>query len=459
MDPAPVQTCRVLEVGCGDAANLLPMAGTLPQATFYGFDLASSSIERGRAVARELRLTNLTLEHLDIDEAPDRIGEFDYVIAHGFYSWVPPSARDKLMAICRASLAPQGVAFISYNVLPGGYIRRMVRDMMLFHVARAPDPETKTTQARALLGFLSKLADGDNEYQLVLKNELERVLKYKPAHLYHDDLAPIFECFYLHEFVAHAAGHDLQFLADMDSTFFDAEGLDAESARALSALEANWVIREQYLDFARCRRFRQTLLCHAGLPLVRQADPKKLAGLLMSTAAAAVLSDADICSEEEVVFRGAQNASLRTASPLMKAALVALASVWPERLSLNEVREQVAARLELPLHSVPDELLTRVLMSAFGLRIVDLHAYMPRLTSRAGERPQTSPLLRLQARRGQVLTNLLHQAVKVEGQGERLLSLLDGQRTRTELAAELNASPVEIDEALAKLTRLALIEA
>jgi methyltransferase-like protein/2-polyprenyl-3-methyl-5-hydroxy-6-metoxy-1,4-benzoquinol methylase len=459
LEPAPVETCRVLEVACGDAANLIPMAVTLPRATFYGFDLASSSIERGRALARELALTNLTLEHLDIHQAPARMGEFDYVIAHGFYSWVPPSARDKLMAICRASLAPNGVAFISYVTLPGGHIRRMVREMMLFHVDRAPDAETKLAQARALLGFLSKLAAGDNEYRVVLEKELERVLKYKPAHLYHDDLSPVFDCFYLHEFVAHAAAYDLDFLADLNSTFFDMQALDADSARAFSALDANPVIREQYMDFARCRRFRQTLLCHAGLPVTRQADPEKLQSLLMSTAATSVLSDADIRSDKEVVFKGPQNASLKTAHPIMKAALLAISSAWPERLSLDRVRELVAARLELPLNSVPAESLAQGLMSAFGLRMLDLHAYMPRLTNRPGERPRTTPLIRLKAQRGEVLTNLVHEAVKVEGQGERLLCLLDGRRTRAELAAELNASPAEIDEALAKLTRLVLIEA
>lgn len=459
LDPAPVETCRVLEVACGDAANLLPMAVTLPQATFRGFDLASSAIERGRAIAREVGLTNLTLEHLDIDEAPARMGEFDYVIAHGFYSWVPQSAREKLMAICQASLAPRGVAFISYNAFPGGHIRRMVREMMLFHVDRAPDAETKTTQARALLGFLSKFTAGDDEYQLILKKEFERVLKYRPAHLYHDDLSPIFDCFYLHEFVAHAAGYDLQFLADMNSTFIHVEGLDAETAQALSDLESNPVVREQYLDFVVCRRFRQTLLCHDGLPVARQADPAKLESLMMSTAASAELSDADIRSEEEVVFRGARNASLKTPNPLMKAALVGLASVWPERLSLNGVREQVAARLDLPLDSVPAELVARGLLSAFSLRMLDLHSYMPRLTNSPGERPTTTPLIRLQAGKGEVITSLLHQAVKVEGQGERLLTLLDGRHTRADLAAELNGSLAEIEEALAKLTRLALIQA
>jgi methyltransferase-like protein/2-polyprenyl-3-methyl-5-hydroxy-6-metoxy-1,4-benzoquinol methylase len=459
LEPAPVETCRVLEVGCGDGANLLPMAVTLPQATFYGFDLASSSIERGRAVARELGLTNLTLEHLDIDKAPARMGEFDFVIAHGFYSWVPQPARDKLMAICRASLASNGVAFISYIALPGGHIRRMVREMMLFHVDRAPDPEEKIVQARALLGFLSKVASGDNEYRLVLEKELERVLKYKPAHLYHDDLSPVFDCFYLHDFVAHAAAYNLEFLADMNSTFFDMEGLDAETTRALSGL-TDPVVREQYLDFARCRRFRQTLLCHDGLPVTRQADPAKLKSLLMSTAAAAAaLSDADLRSEEEVIFRGPQNQSLKTADPRMKAALAALGSAWPERLSLSEVLDQVAVRLELPLNSIPADLLAQGLMSAFALRLLDLHTYKPRLTGRPGEHPRTSPLIRLQAAKGDVVTSLIHESVRIEGQGERLLSLLDGRRTRAELAAELNASLAEIDEALAKLAQRALIEA
>ena len=286
------------------------------------------------------------------------------------------------------------------------------------------------------------------------------MLQYKPAHFFHDDLAPIFDCFYLHEFVTHASAHDLQFLADMNSTFFDLEGLDAETARALSGLEANPVVREQYLDFARCRRFRQTLLCHADLTVVRQADSRKLETLLMSTAAAAAaLSDADIRSEEEVVFRGPQNLSLKTADPVMKASLVVIGSAWPQRLSLNEVREQVAARLELPLDSVPAELFAEGLMSAFRLRILDLHAYKPRLTRCPGERPRTNPLIRLQAGRGDVVTSLIHDAVKVEGQGERLLSLLDGRRTRADLATELNASLADIDEGLEKLARRGLIEA
>jgi methyltransferase-like protein/ubiquinone/menaquinone biosynthesis C-methylase UbiE len=459
LDPAPIGTSRVLEVGCGDAANLIPMAAALPQASFRGFDFAAGSIERGRALSNELGLTNLTLEHRDICELPDHLGEFDYIIAHGFYSWVPQPARDKLMAICRASLAPQGVAFVSYNTHPGGHIRRMIREMMLFHVDRAPDPQTKTTQARALLSFLSKLNAGEDEYQVILKKELERVLKYRPEHLYHDDLASIFDCFYLHEFLGHAAEHDLQFMADMNSTFVHIGGLDAETSRALSELAADPIRREQYLDFACCRRFRQTLLCHARLPVEHYLAPGRLQGLMVSSAAKPVSEEVNLNSDGEEEFRGARNASLKTDHPVMKAAMVTLGSVWPERLSLEDLRAHIAARLDVPLDSVPADLLVQGVITAFTMRVLDFHVYSPRLTRQPGERPQTSRLVRLQAQKGEVLTNLLHQSVKVEGIGLRLLCLLDGRRNREQLSAEMPASPDEIEAALAQFARLALLEA
>jgi tRNA G46 methylase TrmB len=59
MAPAPVGRCRVLEVACGDASNLIPMAYGLPESEFVGFDLATCPIERGKRLARRLGLKNL----------------------------------------------------------------------------------------------------------------------------------------------------------------------------------------------------------------------------------------------------------------------------------------------------------------------------------------------------------------------------------------------------------------
>jgi methyltransferase-like protein/SAM-dependent methyltransferase len=459
LSPAPLDECRVLEVGCGDGANLIPMALAFPHATFRGFDLAASAIERGQALARELSIANLTLEQLDICEAPDRFGEFDYIIAHGFYSWVPQPARNKLMMICRSSLAPQGVAFISYNTFPCGHIRRMVREMMLFHIERAPDAQKKIIQARALLGFLSNLTAGEDEYQLILRKEFERIQKYPPGSLYHDDLAAISDPFYLYEFVNHAVEHGLQFLGDLNSSFVHLSGLDPQSADALSELEADPILREQYLDFACCRRFRQTLLCHAGLPVDYRLDPRRLEGLLVSSSSTQVSGTVNLEPDVEEEFRGARNASLKTSHPIMKAAMVALRSVWPERLSLEQLRSAAAARTGASADSIPSGLLSEGIATAFTMRVLDLHVHRSRATSHPGENPLTSPLARWQAAKGGVLTNLIHQSVKVEGDGLQLLARLDGKRNRGDLARELRASPEEIDQALAHLAALALLEA
>ncbi|RPH39570.1 MAG: hypothetical protein EHM91_12180, partial [Planctomycetota bacterium] len=59
MSPAPAERCRVLELGCGDGWNLLPMAAALPESTFVGLDLAGQPIASGRAIVERLGLKNL----------------------------------------------------------------------------------------------------------------------------------------------------------------------------------------------------------------------------------------------------------------------------------------------------------------------------------------------------------------------------------------------------------------
>lgn len=136
MSPAPVASCRVLELGCGSGGNLIPMAYRLPGSRFTGIDLAERAIAEGRRVAGELELANLDLVAADLREIGPAMGEFDYIVAHGMYSWIPDDLRDRLLAVCRERLAPQGVAFISYNTLPGRYVRTMFRPSMPKPLAR-----------------------------------------------------------------------------------------------------------------------------------------------------------------------------------------------------------------------------------------------------------------------------------------------------------------------------------
>jgi hypothetical protein len=87
-----------------------------------------------------------------------------------------------------------------------------------------------------------------------------------------------------------------------------------------------------------------------------------------------------------------------------------------------------------------------------------------------GERPEASPLARLQAREGPVVTNLRHAGVRIEDElGRRLVTLLDGSGDRAALAVDLRAlltesgTPVpddldaELERSLRGLASLALL--
>src|SRR6185295_5795453 len=79
----------------------------------------------------------------DLCNLDSGFGEFDYIVAHGVYSWVPAAVRERLMALCAGLLAPQGIAFISFNVYPGAYSSRALREMMSYHVRNVRDSEAR----------------------------------------------------------------------------------------------------------------------------------------------------------------------------------------------------------------------------------------------------------------------------------------------------------------------------
>src|SRR5262249_2331996 len=143
-----------LEIGCNEGANLLPMALAYPGSEIVGVDIAHQPIEKGKEQVRALGLTNLKLIEADLREIDTSYGAFDYIIAHGLYACVPAEIRDRLMAVCSERLSARGIAYISYNALPGGHLRRMLREMMLFHTRSIDDPIEKAREGKAFLAWL-----------------------------------------------------------------------------------------------------------------------------------------------------------------------------------------------------------------------------------------------------------------------------------------------------------------
>jgi methyltransferase-like protein/SAM-dependent methyltransferase len=452
MQPAPSERCRVLELGCADGGNLLALAQALPGSRFVGIDLSPRQVETGREVIRTAGLDNVELRATSILDVGEDFGTFDYVLCHGVYSWVPPAVQDKVLEICSRRLAPQGVAFISYNTYPGWHGRGMVREMLNYHVRRFEEPQVRVAQARAFLDFLvNSVRAKDGTHARLLKEEADFLRNTPDYYLFHEHLEDVNYPLYFHQFVERARAKGLQYLGE-SRWHSNLDVLPPEVRDTLEAISPDLIHLEQYLDFLNNRTFRRTLLCHTGLALDRTPSPDVLRGMHVSALARPTEGAKEAAPNERVRFTLEDGDTVSTEAPLVKAALFALDEVWPRALSFEGLWAAVRPRLRPPL---PDEsgraILAEAMLRSFVTRAVDLHVCPPRFADRAGNRPFGSPLARFHALRGKRVPNLRHRSVMLEDFDRVVLAHLDGKRDRAALVGVLReaADNAPGDEALA----------
>jgi SAM-dependent methyltransferase len=450
MNPEPIDNARVLEIGCCDGGNLIPMALSLPGSQFVGIDLTEIDIESAKETASAVSLDNIEFHALDLTTLPGHLGQFDYIIAHGVYSWVPDPVREKLLAVIKASLSPNGVAYVSYNALPGGHFRLLIRDMMRFRNQGVEDPEEILANCRQVLGFVSSAA-GNPNYKSFIARETEATFE-RPAYgLFHDELEANYHPVYFHEFAAHAERYGLQYLAE--ANYFDMrtpqKGI-AEIPAFMDPGNSNDPIgREQLNDFVRLRRFRQTLLCHSSIPVDRKIRMDRLTSLFFSSPVSLVPSEG---GEQE--FRGHNKSQFKTSHPLLLSVLRELLGAWPLAVPFDAFPGAQSNREEL----------CEVVHAAFAAGLIEVRTAPPNVAAAPGERPIASPLARLQAARSLPITTLRQTTILASGDLEkRLISLLDGTRTRADLLADLKLSGenagAELDTSLNSLARMAILSA
>lgn len=459
LDPAPVERCRVLSIGCASGWNLLPMAYGLPDTSILGIDRSPRQIHDGQAMVEALGLHNLELRAMDIlDVGPD-LGQFDYIIAHGVYSWVSPAVQEALLEVCQQNLAPAGVAYVSYNTYPGWHMLRIIRDMMLYRTRGIAEPQERATEARALLDFLAESISPEssaygnflNTYAEFLRGELKGVSESGNAFLLHDELEEVNEPIYFHEFIDRASRHGLQYLGEAEFRTMLGSNFEPSVMAHLNGLSRSVIDLEQYMDFFRNRTFRQTLLCHRSVTVSRSLRPEALRRFYVGSNARPVEADLDIHATTVVQFRGLDGATLSTDHPVSKAAMLCLDEHWPRDLRFEELlalaRERLGVDPAAPREEVETDamVLGANLLRAYGYSnsLVELHVYTPDLTLQPGPRPTASIVARLQAMRSDRVTNLRHERVRLDELDRFLLQHLDGRNDRAALVELLLAGPVQ----------------
>ncbi len=476
LSPPGLANCRVLELGCASGGNLIPMALTMPGAEFVGVDLSSVQVAQGVQAIEALGLGNIRLLARSITEVDESFGQFDYILTHGVYSWVANDVQEKILDICARQLADNGIAFVSYNTLPGWRMRGVVRDAMRFHAMQFDDPALRVAQARGIVDFLAQWVSADNAYGMLLKSELDGLRHAADYYILHEHLEDINEPIYFHEFVERAGRHGLQYLAEADVSTMLASNFPQGVFETLVRIAPDVIRQEQFMDFLRNRTFRQTLLVRQEQSVVRTLTPERVRALWVSANLQPLAADAEIRAQDEAVFQGPNGGMVSSSNAVTKSAIAILAQCWPGRLAFADLLRRAAAG---PAGSGPaagvEAILASDLLQCHLSGIVELHAAPAAFVSAAGERPLASPLARAQAAKGsRQVTNLRHEMVALEDSLAGFLQLLDGTRDRQALclaaqglklvasgspAAERSelAIAAAVDQALAATARSALL--
>jgi len=455
VQPPPVATCRVLEIGCASGINTIAMAQDIPNGEFTGIDYSEQQIKEGQNNIHSLGLQNITLKIMDIMDIQPDLGMFDYIVAHGVYSWVPAPVRDKILQICHHNLQPNGIAYLSYNIYPGWHIDHTLREMMLYGTRHMIEPQEKFEQAQALLKFFrDTIKHKYDSYSLWLKKELQHISKLDKNYFFHEYLEEDNNPVFFHEFIEHANRHSLQYLTDATTIFTSVDDFFPET------LAVDLIAKEQYFDLLRNNPFRTTLLCHQHIAINRNIEANKISNFYI---AAPLKPATSVASEQlqhdtlEKFENIAGESVLSVASPLLKAVCLCLGEVWPQNLSFDSLMERVSKLLrmagEKPQKELgaPDSYQTMLsaedinevkttLLEFYLKKIVELSVYPPQFTLTISEYPVASPVARLQSQQSKKVTNLRYEIFSLDFATRNVLKHLDGTHNRAALLGIIQKS-------------------
>ena len=443
MQPKSVDRARVLELACGQGANLIPLAVCYPECECLGIDLSSRQIGHGREIVEALELDNIELRAQSILDFPEDAGKFDYIIAHGVYSWVPAEVRDKIISLCKQHLAPHGIAIVSYNTFPGWHQRRMIRDMMGFHTRSIEEPAKRVEQAKAFLSFMTKAIPQDSAYGKSLHEEFRSLAGADDSYLFHEQLEDINEPQYFHEFADELSENELQYLSEVELGNLRFDRYPPQVADVLRNMEV--VQREQYLDFLMRRTFRQTLICHGDVSLDRNALEKNVRKLRFACPAITDDQKLNLTHGSPVAFQGLAGVKITVGDALTKAAFAQLGKAWPSTLSFTEL-EQLARRdvagdavvvQDTSVYRRDSETVASYLAQAYIAGAIELHASQRCFVTALSKTPLACPLARYQAENGNRLTTRLHRMVTLDPLTCCLIRNLDGKTDENDLLDKL----------------------
>jgi len=429
LNPASPAACRVLELGCADGGNLVPMAFEFPSSRFVGIDLSSVQVASGRVVADDLKLTNLELRTANIlNLGCDDLQEYDYIIVHGVFSWVPSNVQDRIFAICRDHLSDKGLAYISYNTYPGWHGKEAVRNMLRYHTRNTDNLRQKVQIALEFIAAFPTPVDLPGNSASILFKQLQNDLQNMddPAtYLVHEYLVDSNEPLYFSEFITRAGAFGLRYVEDAFPGSTSPERLPLTTRKWINEIITEDLEYQQYIDFFSNISFRRSLLCRDRWMPDSNMTWDRLRPLYAHAMCKRVEPKDGVPQ-----FRTDAGRQFSTEHPGLLGVLERLVDARPMSVSLEQLRQILG-------NSVGDDETAAMFEDLLRNAVLQFTTHPNACSREMRKHPFASDLVRYQSASG-IVTNADHRPIRLGNPFERqLLGLLDGTHTVTELTVML----------------------
>ena len=431
-----VESSRVLEIGCAAGSNLLPMVEFLPGARFLGIDLAQRQVEAGNKIVGELGLQNVELRCQDLMEFPDDAGEFDFIIAHGVYSWVPSQVRQRLLNVCHRHLSPNGVAYISYNAFPGWHYRQALRDAMRFRTRELKPGLERVARAREMAALVAEHCPHTGPLPGMLRAVEKEIAGLSNQSVAHDHMEAVNDPCYFSDFVSELRRHGLQYLQDAENEGDQWHRVPPAAQEAINKLTSDPIDREQYIDFVINRTFRSSVVCRQDATL---HAPERLMQSLYIASDKPETNGVDAKGQAVVVF-GAEPFKVNVKDAGVIAVIRQLKRSWPAAVSFAELAATMSQNSrEFSSPPMATGALANLLLTYYRLELIELSA-RPKsgIAAVLPLRPRSTRYACWQAKHRSGVTTLRHRSLVLDAACCELVATLDGSRDVSGLADEID---------------------
>jgi SAM-dependent methyltransferase len=424
LDVANPARASVLEIGCAAGHNLLPLAARWPDSRFTGLDFSRPAILEARETARFAGLTNVEFIETDLTtfDPGDEV-HYDFIIAHGVYSWVPEEVRQALLKFCATRLSAAGCVVISYNTLPGWSLRKTLVELTSA-IAASPAAEVIGNSPEEILGYLATATGNRTPYARHLTAVLHDLFGKGDEILPFDDFSPVNEPCTFQRFTHGASQHGLYYLGESQLKENFPSSLAPEAAGLLKPFAGDPLVLQQMIDVLTNRTFRSALLCRSDAVLVGKISASTLLRFSVRTPHEVEHEADQVC----IVSRGGEVLA-RFDSPLAIAFFSALSKSKPHSRSIRELFEQLAN----PDEKKPE--LSRLIIDSAGKGLVLLHDGILRFSSEIPHFPHLGLLRLMAVGKSQALVDVYHSPHRLEEGRRQIAALMDGSRSFAELEA------------------------